>query len=48
LRSSHLTNRPLDAVSIDDDVRIIFFGSPAVGGEHMTVCVDTPGHQTTC
>ena len=48
LRRGHLTNRPLDAIAIDDDVRIVFIGGPAVGGEHMAVCIDTPRHPDTC
>src|SRR3954471_2895245 len=47
LRCLHLSHRPLDPASIDDHVRIFLVGRASVGGKHMAVRIDTPGHQIT-
>ena len=47
LRGRHFTHRPLHAMPVQHDVRSLLVVRTFVGGEDMTLCIFTPGHQST-
>ena len=47
LRRRNLANRPLHPRAVHHDVGILLIGRSPARREHMTIGIDTPGHQTT-